>query len=173
MSTSDGSDMRRVARCCEPVVNGSPDTPTLHGWITRAMMAGDKQQDPIAPHGRPFERPIDCCPGRIEVHAVKIEDCVRRDIACSQALVPASVESAAGNGIPPRWHCWRLFRRRDAPARLDEDFSWLLCDRQWCWLVAGQRANRRSDELPELLFFRAERAHGQPCPSAPGSALLR
>jgi hypothetical protein len=89
-----GSDLRSVARCCQPVVHGRTDAPSLNGRFTGPLMAGDEKQNPLAMSDRELETAVNCTPGRVEVHSVEIENAIGLHRAAPELLVPASVERA-------------------------------------------------------------------------------
>ena len=95
MRAADRCDSLRMARRSEPVVNGRPDLAALDRGISRAVMPGNKQNHALAGGDRPFERAVDCSPGRIEAHPVEIDDAIGLDRARTKPFVPASVERVA------------------------------------------------------------------------------
>lgn len=76
VGTADGGDLRSMPRGGEPVMDGSPDAAALHGRLSRSAMAGDQQDEALSPGGGLLEAAIDCGPGRVEVHAVQVNDAV-------------------------------------------------------------------------------------------------
>ncbi len=92
MSAPNRGDIGGVAGGSEPVVNGGPDLAALDRRLAGSVMAGDQQHQPVARGNCSLEPGIDCAPRGIEVHAVEVENPVRRDLALAQALVPAAVE---------------------------------------------------------------------------------
>jgi len=166
MRASNGGDLRRVAGCGQPVVDGSADPPALHRRVARPMMAGDQQDDTVAGADRLLERAVDRGPCAVEVQAVQVDDAVGLDRTCAQAFVPAAVERLVRDGDGSRAGFRPSGRRRrcsplSSGRRL---FNGLRRD-----LLPRERRYRRRDTGPELRFVRAERAHGRPHPSAEGA----
>ena len=79
MRAANGSDIARVARGGEPVVNGRPDPSALDWWLTGTVMARDQQHDAIAPRNRLGEPAIDGVPGSVEIHPMQVEHAVGLD----------------------------------------------------------------------------------------------
>jgi len=103
MSPSYRRDLRRMARCREPVVNRGADAPALHRGLPRAVVTGDQQHDALAASNRLLESPVDRRPSAVQVHAVKVEHSIRCNVATSQPLVPGTVEGSFvdWNGFRP------------------------------------------------------------------------
>ena len=110
MGAADGRDRASVTRRVEPVVNRRPDLAALDGRLARPMMAGDQQDDALAPRDRLVEPAVDRLPSRVEGQPVKVEHSVRLDRAGAKATVPACIECLAD---PPGRPDWRLFGTPD------------------------------------------------------------
>lgn len=93
MSSADGGDLRRMPRGRQPVVNCCSNAPALDRRLALAMVTGDEEENTFAPSDRMLKAAIDCSPGSIEVHAVKIKDPVWLYAAVPQHLVPAAIKS--------------------------------------------------------------------------------
>jgi len=158
-----------MARCREPVVNGSTDPAPLDRRVARPMMTGDKQDDAIPASDCPFEGDIDCRPCGVESQAVQVHDPVRRNRPGSKLAIPTPVEG--------------LFRQRRRPCNTGRRGSCGLDgamrpDDLYCSIgnglnvivVARQRLDCRRYTRPQRRFFRAERAHG---PQRPWAAATR
>lgn len=63
------------------------------------MVAGHKNDEPIAMRDRLLQRPVDRSPGALEAHSVKVDDAVGNDGPAAKAIVPAAVERC-GRRIP-------------------------------------------------------------------------
>ncbi len=161
----------RVTRRGKPIVHCCADFATLYGWLARAMMASDQQQHTLAAGDCLLKAPVDCRPGSIEIHAVKVEHAIGVCAPPGKSAIPAAVEGLVG-----KRHGFRLDRnltdrvgsrsRRNYPR-----FFWrrgVDCIRLFG--ISRQRADRRRYPRPELRFLRAEGAHGPRHPSAPGLA---
>ena len=81
-----------MPRCCKPVVDSCPDTPALDRRLLGPMVAGNHQDQPVTARNRLVQAAIDRCPGRVEVHSMKIENSVGFDRAAAESLVPAAIE---------------------------------------------------------------------------------
>ena len=166
----DGSDLRRVARRFEPVVDGGADFAPLHGRLARAVVAGNEQDDTLAAGDRTLEPAVDGAPGLVEVEPVKVDHPVRFDRARPKAPVPRAVERGGSSAAPPlpfggRWQfrlggterrC-PLHRLRRLPFTCGGGFR-----------LAGKRTNGCGDLVPELALLSAERAHAKRSPSGSG-----
>ena len=73
VSAPHGGDISGMTRSGEPVVNGSTNAAALHRRIARPVVTGDEEHDAIAARNRLLEAAVDRCPGRIEIHPVKVE----------------------------------------------------------------------------------------------------
>jgi len=73
-------------------MNGGTDASALNWRLTRTMVTGDQQNDPVTMRDRLLEAAVDGGPGSIESHSVKIEHAVGLDDSATQPFVPASVE---------------------------------------------------------------------------------
>lgn len=177
VSPADGSDAGRVPRCSQPVVDCSTDHATLHRRFACAMMAGNKQNQPIAARDCLVETRIDRAPRAIEIHAVKVEHPVRLDRALAQPPVPASIERCARSKWTRPGRRMRPLGRQlsDRLPRLGRWFGPVSCLRMASF--AREWPDRGSHPTPQLGFIRAERAHwveqahGRRRPWAPESRL--
>ena len=97
VSASYGGDVFGMARSREPVVNGRSDAASLDRRIARPMMAGDEQYDPVPARDRLLQAAVDRIPGRVEVHAVKVEHAIGLNGSAPQLLVPTTVERLVGD----------------------------------------------------------------------------
>lgn len=155
----------------EPVVHRRANAAPLDWRVSRACVAGNQQQHPLAGIDRLLERVVDRCPRSIEIVAMKVEDTVRFNRSGLQFSVPGPVQRRREAAWPlsggHRTACHRpSLRRSDA---------WRLC--RWFARIgfhsARQRPNCRGYPSPEPLFVRAERAHGPRRPWAAGSEPAR
>lgn len=166
---SNRRDARGMPRRSQPVVHRFPDLAPPDGRVTRSGVAGYQQKHALAGVDRALEAPVDRPPCLIQVQAVEVENPVRLDGPGSEPPVPAGIEriGRAGSfrdrlrgpsGDLPRPFASSALRRRRA--------GWLVDG------ISGERADRRRDARPKFLLVRAERAHGPPCPSGSGRALV-
>jgi len=65
MSATNGRDLARVARGCEPIVNGGADSTALDRRIAWPVMAGDEHDHALAGCDRLLETPVDRPPSAI------------------------------------------------------------------------------------------------------------
>ena len=72
MSPSYRRDLRRMARCREPVVDCGADTSALHWRLARTVVTGDEKHDTLAASDRLLKPSVDRHPGTVEVHPVKV-----------------------------------------------------------------------------------------------------
>lgn len=168
VSAPDRCNVRGVTRCRQPVVNRRTNAPTLHGWLARAMMPGNQQDDAVASNDRLLEPSVNRRPCAIKVHAMEIDRHIGLDIAASQTLVPTPIERSFSDwtrlganfrqGARQRLGClWRCTR-------------FLFIFRSlWNDAFPRQRSDRRRDTRPELGFLSAEAAHAQRHPWGEGS----
>ena len=70
---------------------GSDGAPTDR-LIAGALVPGDQQQEAVAARDCPIQRSIDCPPGTIEAHSMKVDNAIGLDRSVSQAPIPAAVE---------------------------------------------------------------------------------
>lgn len=105
VSPTNGGDIRGMARGREPVVNRGADLAALDRWLAGAVVAGNQQHQPVARGNGSLKAGVDCAPGGVEVHAVKVEHAVGPDLALAQPLVPAAVERFA-NSASRRRNGW-------------------------------------------------------------------
>lgn len=94
MRTANRSNVGRMARGSKPIVDRSPDPATRDRRITRPMVAGDQQNQPITTRDGLIEPAIDRSPGTIEIETMKIEGGIGFDDSAAQAFVPCSVEGS-------------------------------------------------------------------------------
>jgi hypothetical protein len=92
MSCADGSNFAGVPRCSKPVMDCGPNGAPLDRHIARSLVPGDQQQKAIASRYCPVERSVDCLPGTIEAHSMKIDDAIGLDGSVTKAPIPAAVE---------------------------------------------------------------------------------
>jgi hypothetical protein len=95
MGAANRGDRAGVARHREPIVNCSPDPAALDRWIAGPVMAGDQQDDALAPGNGPLKPAVDRLPGTVEGEAVEVEHAVRLDFSGPKAPVPACVQGAS------------------------------------------------------------------------------
>jgi len=173
MRTANRRDSGCMARCGQPVVDRGPDPAALHRRLASAVMAGDQEQEPVAAPDRLLERAVDRAPGGIQRHSVKVEHAIGFDRPAPQPAVPAAIE---GCSRPCFLH--QTWRRTLRWMVLQSRCGFRLLLRRYgrfSSLVGGgstftiKRPDRRRDARPQIGLFRAERAHGQPCPSGSGS----
>jgi len=67
---ANGSDVARVTRGREPVVNRRSDGPAPDWWIARSVMARDEQDDAFSVTDGVLKSAVDRPPCRIERHSV-------------------------------------------------------------------------------------------------------
>ena len=170
MGATNGRDTARVSRRRKPVVNGRTDLPALHRRLAGPVMPGDQQQHSVSPRDCSLEPPVDCPPGLVEVHPVKVEDTIRRDRARTQAPVPASIQGGFGAG-PPRG--LSLARHDGLRGNRSRRVRRPLLNRRLRVPFARERLDRRRHPRPQRGLLRAERPHGPPRPSATRSGLRR
>jgi hypothetical protein len=165
---SHSGDMLRMPGRSKPVVDSGPDAPSLHGRIAGPMMPGNQQENALAARNGLLESTVDRGPRAVEIHAMEIEHPVRLDRAAPELFVPAAVEGL----LSDRHRLVECRRSRGQAMRFSLWRVW-SCNRplrkfrsRW---ITRQRADRCCDASPQLRLLRAERAHGPPCLSAPGS----
>lgn len=165
MSAPNGRNFARMSRCREPIVNRGANGSSADRRLARSMVAGDEEQDPVAPRDRLLERAIDCSPGAIEAQSMEVDNTVRLERTALQAPVPASIEGRADRR-PLRGSCARY---GDALDDLGADFGvGFECCRLAIIPGARERPDCRGYAGPESRFLRAERAHGPLPPWAAG-----
>ena len=153
-----GGDAGSMPGSSKPVVNGGANSAALDRRFTGTVMAGDQQQYSITPSNGLFKASIDRCPGRIQVHPMKIEHPIRFDRAASESLVPATVERARADRCGFRTNGFGDSRRNEPSHGLARRRLGRL-SRLGGRKVARKRLDRGSDAPPQLRFVRAERAH--------------
>jgi hypothetical protein len=99
MRSSNRSDVGGMARCSEPVVDGSPDRAAPDRRLARPLVTGDQKEHAVAARYRLLEGPVNCAPCAVEGQAVQIDDSVRLDAAPAKAPIPACVERRS-------WRAW-------------------------------------------------------------------
>lgn len=95
--SADRGDAARVARSGQPVMHRRPNSPSLNRRLTRPLVTGDQQNDPLATTDRALQRMVNRRPSAVEVHSVQIEDPVGLYRAAAQLLVPATVQRLIGD----------------------------------------------------------------------------
>jgi hypothetical protein len=165
----NGRNVRSVAGSREPIVDRRPDPAALDGWLAWPMMARDQQHQAVSARNSLIEASVDRCPRRIKVHAMQVDDAIRRSRPAAQLLVPASVESPFAD--------WKGLRAADRRGALKGHSCYLLGNNSWRIFsgfrnqpFARKRPNGHRDPGPQFRLFRAERAHGRPHPWGRGSA---
>jgi hypothetical protein len=81
-----------MPRYPEPVMDCGPDGAAPDRLIARAPVPSDQQQQAIAARDCPVQRSIDCPPGTIEAHSMKVDNAIRLDRSIAQAPIPVAVE---------------------------------------------------------------------------------
>jgi len=160
----------RVTRRGKPIVHCCADFATLYGWLARAMMASDQQQHTLAAGDCLLKAPVDCRPGSIEIHAVKVEHAIGLNGSAPQLLVPTTVERLVGDRQGFRARRWRRTSRCRPWPNYDllkflGSLSRFYLAREW--------PDRGRHSRPQLGLFRAESTHAPPCPWGSGSAPRR
>lgn len=170
MGAADRSNLARVPRCGEPIVNGSTDCAPADRRIAGALMAGNQEKEPLAARDRLLERAIDRSPGAVEAHPVEIDHPVRCNSPGGELAIPACIEGRAGSRLPEG-------ARRGFPRLLGRLWRYYASALKFSCLPAfnltRERADGRGYPRPESGFFRAERAHGPQRPWALGCKRLR
>ena len=166
------SNLGGMPRSREPVMDRRPDPTPLHRRLARTMMAGDEQQKALTARDGLIEAAVDDGPSRVEVHAVQVNDAVRRGGSASQLLVPAAVESLFSDRNRLLAVHWCGACRRPSLEPLGRNFGgpFGIFRKQ---PFARKRPDCRGDPGPKLRLFRAERAHAPRHPWARGSAPAR
>jgi hypothetical protein len=103
VSTPDRGNHRRVARCRQPVVHGSPDSTAFEGRLAVALMAGDEQHHPVPGSNRALEPLIDGLPGAIKTVAVEIDRSIRHHPSAYKPPIPTAVERRLLKILAPNW----------------------------------------------------------------------
>lgn len=94
---ADGSNVARVARRRQPVMHCRTDLSPLNRRFAGTMVSGDQQDQAVARPNGVFEAPINCAPGPVKTHAVKVDGPVRLDRTAPQFLVPAPIQRPFGD----------------------------------------------------------------------------
>ena len=158
-------DVRRMARCSEPIVDGGANGATPNRRFSPPLVAGDQQNEAVAARHSAVELAIDGPPGAVERQAMEIHRPVGLHVPAPQPLVPATIETGPDRALLRRCVCrlrsqaHRLCCRRSIRRR---------CRHVRLILVAGKWPDRRGDSRPQGRFLRGERAHAPPRPSAAG-----
>lgn len=164
---ADRRDMRGMARCLQPVVDGRPNSAAFNGRIAGTMVSGDQQDHAVPGRNRALQASIDNSPRPVEIHAVQVDHQIRFDAPGTKPPVPASVERDSRPGSSNR-----SARRRSpggAGSRRCHIFYRII--NYFCRiLIARKRTDCRRDPRPELRLFRVERTHARRCPWAGESA---
>ena len=67
---ADRGNVRCMPRSGKPVVDGGPNAPTLNRRLTRPVMTGNEQDDPLAAVNRLIEKAVDNAPRGVQAHPV-------------------------------------------------------------------------------------------------------
>lgn len=97
VGTPHRSDVRRVARVREPVMNGRPDPAPLNRRFARSMVARNEEHDTVPASDGLLERSVDRKPSAVEVHAMEIEHSIGLDGAAAKFTVPGPVEGSGAD----------------------------------------------------------------------------
>jgi hypothetical protein len=92
-------DFACVSRSREPVMHRSTDRTAPDRRLSGALMTGNQQDNPLSVGDRLIERSVDCAPGAVESHSVKVDDAIGSDRTAAETPVPAPVEGRAGPGV--------------------------------------------------------------------------
>ena len=74
-------------------------------------MPGDEENDAVSARNCLLKRPVDCAPGAVESHSVKIDGAIWLESAAAKLAVPGSVERSPESLLHLR-SCWTLSRSR-------------------------------------------------------------
>ena len=77
-----------------------PDGASTDRLIAGALVSRDQQHDALAARDCPVQRSIDCPPGTIEAHPMKVDNAIGLDRSVSQALIPTAVERRSKHVAP-------------------------------------------------------------------------
>lgn len=91
VSVADRADCRGMSRRREPVPDDRTDPTPFEGRIALSFVAGNEEDQPLAPLNRLGKAPIDCVPSRVEAVAVEVDDSVRFGAATAQTAIPATI----------------------------------------------------------------------------------
>ena len=69
---ADRGDMRGMARCLQPVVDGRPNSAAFNRRLAGTMVSGDQQDHAVPGRSRAPGR-IDHLPRPVEIHAVQVD----------------------------------------------------------------------------------------------------
>lgn len=112
MGAANRRDRSGVARCGQPIVNRSPDLPSLDGRIAGPVMPSNQEHDTVTSGDGLLQPAVDRGPCAVEAMAVQVEHPIGLNRARAKAPVPARVERRS-----ELW-CWtrylRLFRTPNA-----------------------------------------------------------
>jgi hypothetical protein len=75
----------------EPIMDRSADRAAPDWRLTRPLMSGDQENDPIAARDCLLERSVDRPPGAIETQSVKVDGPIRLKSAAAQPAIPGTV----------------------------------------------------------------------------------
>ena len=89
MRAADRSDRMGVARGCQPAADRSSNAPANQRRIASPLVAGNEQNQPLAPRDCALEAVVDGLPCRIKAVTVEVDDSVGLDAATGEAPVPA------------------------------------------------------------------------------------
>jgi hypothetical protein len=87
-------------------VNRGPDPSSLDRRFARTVVAGDQQNDPLAPGDRLFEPTVDRLPGGVERQSMEVENAIGLDRAGAKPAVPAGVQGASKFALRRGLSCW-------------------------------------------------------------------
>jgi len=159
MGAAHGRDIARMARRGEPVVDGSADRASANWRLAGSLVTRNEKNDALLVRHRLVERAVDCTPGSIEGHSMKIDDPVRFELSAREPPVPASVERFSRRPLLLRSLGSGCRARRHGPG-----YNFLLrCCFEGLRIgpVSRQRPDRRGNTGPEGGFLRAERPHAR------------
>lgn len=92
MRAPDRRDARRVPGNSQPVMDSSPDPPSLKRRLALSLMSRDQQKDAVARCDGALECAVDCFPCAIESKSVKVQNTIRFHSSGSQLAVPTAIE---------------------------------------------------------------------------------
>jgi len=167
VSAPYGSDLRRVSRGGQPVVNRRTDPAALERRVALPFMAGNQQQHAVPARNRPLQRPVDRFPCPVQAVAVEVEGAVRVGLAGSKPSIPTPVEGRALKVGRPSGR--RELRPRRGHPSLRLRGGRRFHDSRWFQRFSRQRANGRGDLRPKIGLFSGQLAHAPPCPWAGGA----
>ncbi len=154
----DRSNVRRMPRRLQPVVDSGTDFSALNRRFSRRCVAGDEQNQPLISGDRTFQSAIDRAPCPVEIQPVQVDGPVGLQRAGAQALVPAGIQRRSGKGLGRSSRHGALANGPGQPTGCDGRGFRARIRRAFNRL-AGKRADRCRDLLPKRLFFSAEGTH--------------